>query len=186
MDTSLFAWLQANTPGDPPPPMFGGNQHPIHWNAFPSNAQLVEHPRLDPYSGLPVGERVLIEEVTGPGAIWHLSRRCQWYNWVRWTNIPEPVQPLIASHLRIDAMSPHACLYIGYGVAPVMGQEHRAGFPNCEVTVVPRQDGSGGQSGPLLMYFGCPHTMVETRLGNAYRKYTCTTCGYTYQVDSSD
>lgn len=31
----------------------------------------------------------------------------------------------------------------------------------------------------------CDHHYEEARLGNAYHRYTCTKCGYTYEVDSS-
>ncbi|KWF81269.1 hypothetical protein WL94_28255 [Burkholderia cepacia] len=37
-----------------------------------------------------------------------------------------------------------------------------------------------------VFQFGCEHSMKEERVGNCLHRYTCTKCGFTETVDSSD
>jgi hypothetical protein len=38
----------------------------------------------------------------------------------------------------------------------------------------------------IFMWKVCAHTCTMTTLGRCYHKYTCTKCGYSYTIDSSD
>lgn len=39
---------------------------------------------------------------------------------------------------------------------------------------------------PLFFKIGCDHDYKSTKLGNCWHRYTCSKCGHSYEIDSSD
>ena len=103
---------------------------------------------------------------------------------VRFSDLPKELRDLIAER---DGL-PHGSAYytLAFYEAPCPGQTS-TGTPNWNMFLAPTyRTPQKNQRQFIVGKAGCKHNIETTNLGRCYNRYTCTKCGYSYSVDSSD
>lgn len=144
--------------------------------------RIAEHSQVPTYNAFPDLPIVSMAVVTDHHVAYQLGSRTAYHNHPRIDQLPAELVTLLrdeGGYRYLDAagamgMAPAA----GWSLVPPYGQAHSPNLANLVCVF----------SGLRLVRveLGCHHAFVEKTLGRAWHSYTCSTCGYWYEVDSSD